>query len=184
MPDLYPDPASLRPQPTALPPDAGIADLYPQADLADAFQIALPATATRDPEALARFVWANQAPWVGRLMHLRDLLVAAFGLKTSQQLAQGDGGGTHARIGIFKVYAVAQREIVMGEDDTHLDFRVSMLLRPAAGPGPGAAVLVTTTVVHCHNLLGRAYIGLIRPFHRMVVRSGLRRAAQRGWPAA
>ena len=37
--------------------------------------------------------------------------------------------------------------------------------------------LVATTVVHCHNRLGHAYLTAIRPFHRLVVRSNLRRAA-------
>jgi hypothetical protein len=40
---------------------------------------------------------------------------------------------------------------------------------------------VLTTVVHCHNLLGRVYLGVISPFHRLVVRSNLARAARRGW---
>jgi hypothetical protein len=38
------------------------------------------------------------------------------------------------------------------------------------------------TVVPCHNLLGRAYIFVIAPFHRMVVKASLRRAAMLGWP--
>jgi len=34
------------------------------------------------------------------------------------------------------------------------------------------------------NLLGRVYIGVIAPFHRQVVKAGLRRAAHIGWPKA
>jgi Protein of unknown function (DUF2867) len=41
---------------------------------------------------------------------------------------------------------------------------------------------VVSTVVHCHNRLGRTYITLIAPFHRRVVEAGLRRAARLGWP--
>jgi hypothetical protein len=36
--------------------------------------------------------------------------------------------------------------------------------------------------VQCHNLLGRVYLLVIAPFHRMVVRSTLHRAARAGWP--
>jgi hypothetical protein len=36
--------------------------------------------------------------------------------------------------------------------------------------------------VHCHNLLGRAYLFVIAPFHRLVVKASLRRAAHIGWP--
>jgi hypothetical protein len=42
--------------------------------------------------------------------------------------------------------------------------------------------VIATTVVHCHNLLGRLYILAIAPFHRLVVRSALQRAARTGWP--
>jgi hypothetical protein len=41
---------------------------------------------------------------------------------------------------------------------------------------------VATTVVHCHNTLGRVYLAVIAPFHRRIVRSALQRAARRGWP--
>jgi hypothetical protein len=42
--------------------------------------------------------------------------------------------------------------------------------------------LTVSTVVHCHNLPGRAYLLVIAPFHRMVVKASLRRAARVGWP--
>ena len=44
------------------------------------------------------------------------------------------------------------------------------------------ARLTLSTVVHCHNRLGRVYLFVIAPFHRLIVRSGLRRAARLGWP--
>jgi hypothetical protein len=42
--------------------------------------------------------------------------------------------------------------------------------------------LVTITIVHCHNLLGRSYLAMILPFHRLVAHANLRRAARVGWP--
>jgi hypothetical protein len=51
--------------------------------------------------------------------------------------------------------------------------------------GNGAArELVSTTVVHCHNMTGRAYLAVIKPFHHLIVRSNLRRTARLGWPTA
>jgi hypothetical protein len=37
--------------------------------------------------------------------------------------------------------------------------------------------LIATTAVRCHNLLGRAYLWMITPFHHLVVRAKLGRAA-------
>lgn len=168
--------------PVGLPPESAVAGLYAAPDLADAFEVRLPDDAVADADLLARFMFANQAPWVGWLMALRDALVAGFGLKTAKQLsAPGSGSG---RIGIFKVYASNPREVLLGEDDRHLDFRLSVLRRGQGGDAAGGPTLVLSTVVHCHNRLGRAYILLIAPFHRQVVRSALRRAARIGWPRA
>jgi hypothetical protein len=41
--------------------------------------------------------------------------------------------------------------------------------------------VVLASVVHCHNRTGKLYITLIAPFHRLVVRAMLKRAAARGW---
>jgi hypothetical protein len=71
----------------------------------------------------------------------------------------------------------------LGEDDKHLDFRMSVLRSPGFSPTLGGQLTVST-VVHCHNRLGRAYILVIAPFHRLVVKASLRRAAHIGWPKA
>jgi hypothetical protein len=41
--------------------------------------------------------------------------------------------------------------------------------------------VTVSSVVHCHNGVGRAYILLIRPFHKLIVRRSLARAARRGF---
>ena len=138
--------------------------------------------ASTDPETLARFIFAQQPRWVGRLMGVRDLLVAGFGLKTATQLQDPAVAGHHPRVGIFRIHETRPHEIVLGEDDRHLDFRLSVLLEPVPAAGGAAAQVVLSSVVHCHNRLGRLYILLIAPFHRAVVQATLRRAARTGWP--
>jgi hypothetical protein len=162
-----------------LPAESRMAALFPGAHLADAYAIALPPTAPRDMTALARAVLANPAPWARSLMRVRDRIVSALGVKTSGQIqSQARAAGTE-RIGFFPIQSRSERELIVGEDDTHLDFRTSVLLRERADANGDE--LVATTVVHCHNALGRTYLVLISPFHRLIVRSNLRRAAQRQW---
>ena len=60
---------------------------------------------------------------------------------------------------------------------------LSVLRTPDLSP-PLGRQLTVSTVVHCHNLLGRAYILVIAPFNRQVVKASLRRAAHIGWPKA
>jgi hypothetical protein len=152
-------------------------------NLADAYSISLPDGASASPELLARFIFSQQARWITALMKVRDALVAGFGLKTSTHLTSLGADDRAKRVGIFKIYSTTEREIVLGEDDKHLNFRLSVLC--SAQPAlTGERRLVVSTVVHCHNRLGRIYIFLIAPFHRLIVRSSLRRAARIGWPRA
>ena len=166
--------------PVAFPSESHVFHRLETADLADSYAIRLPKNAITDPVLLARFLFSHQSPWVVLLMRMRDALVARFGIKTSEQL-QNSGG---ERIGIFRIYETGRHEIVLGEDDMHLDFRLSLCLQTKMLSGESASYLILSTVVHCHNRLGHIYISLIAPFHRMVVRSALLRSARIGWPVA
>ena len=166
-----------------LPQESALARAYASMNLADAYSIELPPGASTNPEVLARFIFAHQASWISRLMAVRDALVASFGLKTARHLASLEAESGAGRLDIFKIYSQSPTEIVIGEDDKHLDFRLSVLCSGSSSPG-AKRQLTLSTVVHCHNRLGRLYILLIAPFHRAVVQSSLRSAARSGWPSA
>jgi hypothetical protein len=172
----------------AVPPpaDSAIAPLYAGADLLDAYAIALPAEATGDIDRLTRAVLGQSPGWARGLMGIRDAVMAPLGVKTSKAIGRARQDGD--QIGFFPVLARSARELIVGEDDRHLDFRAATLLCATTdrqGDGQGneqGRELVATTVVHCHNLLGRSYLVAIAPFHRLIVRANLARAARRGWP--
>ncbi|MGH1359486.1 MAG: DUF2867 domain-containing protein [Burkholderiaceae bacterium] len=157
------------------PAGTSLAGCFGSTHLTDAFSISLPAGVDTDPERLARFLLAQQPGWMKALLALRDALVAPLGLKTTQSLQLHDDSEPFERISFFRVYQIKPAEIILGEDDTHLDFRLSVHVQPEQ--------VVLATVVHCHNRLGRAYLKLILPFHRMVAKAVLQRAAATGWPA-
>lgn len=166
---------------SAVPGESRVAGMYKAPYLADAFEVRLPDNAVTDPELLARFMLSNQPAWVAKLLTVRDAIVVAFGLKTAKTL-RGLARTNSERINIFKIYERHSNEIILGEDDKHLDFRLSVLREMRAAPAGPSPYLILSTVVDCHNRLGRAYITLIAPFHRLVVAAGLRRAARLGWP--
>jgi hypothetical protein len=148
----------FRVTPVSLPPESGIAKAYASVSLADAYSIELPTGASTNPELLARFIFSQQSIWTDSLMTVRDALVAGFGLKTAKQLTSLCGESRASRVGIFKIYSTSQTEIVLGEDDKHLDFRLSVLC-PAPPSLKGKRHLIVSTVVHCHcgTLLSAAY---------------------------
>ncbi|WP_175166281.1 DUF2867 domain-containing protein [Paraburkholderia fynbosensis] len=168
--------ASTKVEQTDLSSASRLAASYGRADFGDAFSIELPESASRDAEDLARHIFAQPAEWVVMLVGLRDTLVWPLGLKRAVDLA-AEGGD---RINIFRVFERYDGEIILGEDDIHLNFRVSVLVQPASD-GRLRRLIVTTLVFH-NRLLGRAYFALIAPFHRAVVRASLDKAQRRGWP--
>lgn len=177
MPDKY-----HRIVPTTLPPGSIIAGAYvTSTDYADAYSIELPNGVSTHPETLARFIFGLRSPLTSFLLRLRDALVGGLGLKTAKRALCLAAENKAERINIFRIYSAGQTEILLGEDDTHLDFRVSVLCS-APQARHGQHRLTLSTVVHCHNRFGRAYIRVIAPFHRMIVQSSLRRAARVGWP--
>ncbi|WP_188762045.1 DUF2867 domain-containing protein [Sandarakinorhabdus glacialis] len=168
--------SSSSPQAIVPPSGSALAPGYAGADLVDAYAIALPADATRDIEALARAILTHPPAWVGTLMLLRDAIMGRLGIKTAGQLRTR--GDRRDRIDFFPVVSRSDREILVGEDDRHLDFRASVLVFADGGQD----IVSMTTVVHCHNRLGRFYLMVIGPFHVVIVRTFIRNAARRGWP--
>ncbi len=168
----------------ALPEAASSRTTCAATDLADAYAMRLPAHASSDPEQLARLILSNQAPWVGQRARVCDAIVGRLGIKTAQQLQNAPDAAVGGRIYIFKIYAKSAHEVVLGEADSPLDFRLSVLHEPAATAAGSTPRMIVSTVVHLHNQLGRAYLARIAPFHRAVVQSALRRAARSGWPVA
>ena len=158
-----------------VPSDSTLAPSYVAADPVDAFAIHLPAGASDDPEVLARVAFEGQAVWIRALTCVRDAVMATVGVKSSRAIGAAAAARGRQVIGYFPVLSKSAREVVMGGDDRHLDFRVAALVRKDAQRG---RELVVVTVVHCHNLLGRTYLSVIAPFHRTILRANLERTVR------
>lgn len=165
-------PPRLAVRRVAPPPLSAIADWYGGADLVDSYAVTLPHAASEDPTTLARALFGRPPPWVRGLLALRDQIVGPLGAKTTTAIRQAGASDGRDRVGFFPVLGRSEHEIVLGEDDRHLDFRASVLLQ---SDDRGARRLVATTAVRCHNPLGRIYLWVIKPFHVLVVRSYLSR---------
>jgi len=100
--------------------------------------------------------------WVGRLTALRNLAVRPFGLKTG---ADPDAP-PESRIGIFPLISQAHGKVVLGLDDRHLDFRILVEVNDL---GAGRQEVAASTIVKTHNLFGRTYLAIVKPFHRIIV---------------
>jgi hypothetical protein len=169
-----------RSRAVAPPADSLISSTFVGADLVDAFAIPVtPQDAAKGIDTLARCVMGDPSLWFRALLGTRDLLVAGLGIKTSRQIRLSAAGTDAEHIDFFRILSRSHDELILGEDDRHLDFRLSILLHQTTQDAK--AELVATTVVQCHNRLGRAYLAAIAPFHRLIVPDNLNRASNKGW---
>ena len=97
--------------------------------------------------------------WVKWLMKIRNIVVTPFGLRTD--LGQGE------TIGFFPIDKRNGAEIILGFDDKHLDFRISILTDGSHAYG--------ATWVRRHNRLGRFYLAIVMPFHIFIMRNAIGR---------
>jgi hypothetical protein len=66
------------------------------------------------------------------------------------------------------VFDKTDNEIVIGENDKHLDFRVSLLFDENKNHFDEKSLTISTTVKF-HNWLGVLYFLPVRPFHKLIV---------------
>ncbi len=113
------------------------------------------------PRAAAEIIAAFPS-WAEALVGVRRVVTTPFGLIQ-------DGPEAEDKLGPFPVVAEDAREVLLGFDDRHLDFRVSVFCQ-------GDFVHLATWV-KTHNLGGRVYLAAIMPFHVLIARNALARVA-------
>lgn len=151
-------------------PEVDPGPLLAGAQFMDAFRLEVDGE-NLDARQAAERMMARAPRRVDWLVALRNIIVAPFGLKTSGQ----DRRAPRDIIGIFPIVSQTPDRLVAGFDDKHLDFRVVV---DVATSGRRQTITATTLVL-THNWLGRTYLAIITPFHRLVVRAMLRQVARR-----
>ncbi|PIB37368.1 hypothetical protein BFP72_03010 [Reichenbachiella sp. 5M10] len=112
--------------------------------------------------------------WVENLFELRNKLVGLIGLKTSgdattrQQMLNRFNCEPGEQMGLFKVLHKTPHEVVLGEDDKHLNFRVSLWIDNHSSDKTLKNLTISTTV-QFNNWFGRLYFIPVRPFHKIIV---------------
>ena len=110
---------------------------------------------------------------------LRNKIVSIFGLKTPGDITNIEKQIENFKcepgeqLGLFKVFAKTENEVILGEDDKHLNFRVSLLLNQQTNETKKKNLIVSTTV-EFNNWFGRLYFLPVRPFHKLIVPSMLK----------
>lgn len=142
---------------SSLPRHAHIWSRVAPGDFIDTYSVATPLTARQALELALR-----SPNWAQSLLKLRDALVSPLGLKTAS---------SNGKLG-FPVEYETEDEVLVGMDDRHLDFRITVLKHDG--------IVHIATWVHRKNALGRVYLALVMPFHRLILQSAVKRIAASG----
>lgn len=122
--------------------------------------------------------------WIDQLFQLRNRIVRIFGLKTGdephsrQELLDNFNGQPGEVLGLFRVYQAQEQEMILGEDDRHLNFKISFHVLHDGSSNLRGSVITFTTIVEFNNVFGRFYFWVIKPFHKIIVSSMLRSTIQ------
>lgn len=123
---------------------------------------------------IGKLFFSSSPKWIDKLFAFRNKLVRIFGLKTSEKITDRQKMLDNfkcekgERIGLFKVFDKTADEIVLGEDDKHLNFRVSLFIDNKNENKVNKNLIISTTVKF-NNWFGRFYFIPVRPFHKLIV---------------
>jgi hypothetical protein len=124
---------------------------------------------------IGKAFFTSSPKWVDKFFKLRNYLVSMIGLKTPgnmdrQAELRKFNCEPGERLGLFKVFSKTEEEIILGEDDKHLNFRVSLFMQHDEQDAQKKHLTVSTTVKY-NNLFGRLYFLPVKPFHKFIVPS-------------
>jgi hypothetical protein len=126
-------------------------------------------------------IFGHHPKWMKMAIIVRNKIVLLFGLDapTSTEILQPQIKSHYAvgdKIGPWPIYHLTQDELVAGQDNKHLDFRLSVLKTADAGK----TSVVVSTVCDVHNTFGKVYLFFIVPFHKWGVKKIMANAVLNG----
>jgi len=145
-------------------------DLIERADYQDAYRAAL----TRPELGVIEIffaIFAHRPAWMTLLLIARNKAAALAGLEVPTtaeitRMEKRDRYRVGEKIGPWPIFFLGPDELIAGRDNTHMDFRVSVLkLRDDAGPSA-----VVSTLCMVRNSFGRHYLSAVTPVHKLGMR--------------
>ena len=158
-----------------LPSTGSLSAHYDGAILAEAYAISLPERLPRDSFKTARHCFESLPLWFRTISH-------AFDRSSKEESTNGFrhtdvSSDIHrvVHIGGFHIYSYIPDEITLGWENSHLSFRIAVLLTPPK-PGKEPEVIISAAA-HCRDSIGKKYLKAVSPYFRYLLRSRLLRFA-------
>jgi len=110
--------------------------------------------------------------WVNGLLKIRNSIVGKLGLKTESKkdTTVDVYYPTGSKAVFFTVIDRNENEIVMAENDKHLNFRTSVYI----DRNDTNTDIYLSTLVKFNNTWGKLYFLPVKPFHKLIIKSLLK----------
>ncbi len=145
-----------------------IQQLLPQIDFSDTFSTT---NHVDNVQRIAQLIFDNPPKWVMILFLIRNTMVRLLGLKTNLPDDYNTEYKVGGYMGFFRIYGIKENELILGMDDSHLNFRAVISKGTETHYN-----IKTSTLVEFNNKLGKIYMTLIKPFHKWVVKRLVKKA--------
>ena len=122
-------------------------------------------------EQVTNLIFRKTPKWIDSLLLLRNMIMSLFNLKTVQPDDYNEKFVEGGYIRFFRIFSVSDSMVILGLDDKHLDFRV--VIRNDRSTSYNIKV---TTLVKYNKKIGQLYMTVIKPFHKIIVKSMVRNA--------
>ena len=136
--------------------------LFDKIDFADTFSTT---NHHHNLQEISNLVFNTSPKWLIILFKIRNSIAKLIGLKTDVSLNYKTTFEVGSFVKFFKIYNIAENEVILGANDKHLNFRA--IINKTNNKTNNIKV---TTLVKYNNTLGEIYMTIIKPFHKLVVK--------------
>jgi len=142
--------------------------LLPKIDFTDTFATT---NHTNSIEEITNLVFDISPTWINWLFEIRNKIAGVCGLHTEPPTDYNENFEVGSYVKYFKIYGKSAHEIILGADDSHLNFRAIVTNQQTDFHN-----IKVITLVEYNNLKGKIYMGIIKPFHRIILKSMVKNA--------
>jgi hypothetical protein len=145
-------------------------DLIERADFRDAYRAPLSSSAVSVVDIFFG-IFAQRPGWMNLMLIARNKVAALAGLEVPTTLEitmmeKRDRYFVGEKIGPWPIFFLGSDELVVGRDNKHMDFRLSIMKIH-----DDSSCVIVSTLCMVHNRFGQYYLSAITPFHKAGLRS-------------
>jgi len=161
---------------SAFPPKSVINESFGKIDYLDTYKVPIYDYQSYSIDYITGLFFTSLPAWIRMLLSFRNFMVGFFGLQGGDiKLKEPDKSVYYAidsNAVIFRVHNRNNNEIVMAENDKHLNFRTSLLIENVTDKDYG--YLYCSTIVQYNNIFGKLYFLPVKPFHKLIIKTMLK----------